>query len=601
MMVTIYIIILLISAVATTTSKISDLSLKYSSNQTLSRNDHGVTKVNDNFTKQLNLPFLVTNSDHNEYRECPTWMYHANETEKCICGVHNHHTVKCDQSVEKVYILDSYRMTYDEEHQEIVVGASLYGISFFNDSSNYDIFHQVPMNKSQLNEAMCGQFNRKGRLCGECKEGYSPLAYSYNMHCMKCSEEDSRRNIFRFLSVVLIPLTVFYMIVVLFKFNANSPIIHGFILYAQLVSAPFVIRILLLNSYSTIGIQFFATLYGIWNLDYFRTLYPDMCLKLTILQVIALDYIIAFYPLLLMLFTTIAFKLYSRHSRIMRLLWYPFGKCFKEEWNRASMIDVFATFLLLSYGRIMSVSTNLLVFTSVVNSRGAYKGRYLYYDSSYKFLGRDHLPYGVLALFILTCSNIFPLLLLTFYPMRCFQKCLNCFKLSHVALHTFVDSFAGCYKDGTEPGTRDCRYFAGLYLLIRLIGYIVYEATVTDFFYGICGMTAIGILLLYVVFQPYKPKYATYNKVTVTMIAMMIISLFSAASITIANNKMYQAVTFSIALFGCTIFLPQIYLIIIVIKMTGVYSKVKRCISKVFTSDQDSEDHTLLIAASREL
>ena len=181
------------------------------------------------------------------------------------------------------------------------------------------------------------------------------------------------------------------------------------------------------------------------------------------------------------------------------------------------MIDVFATFLLLSYGRIMSVSTNVLVFSTVVNSKGVLKGRYLYYDSSYRFFGRDHLPYGVLALVMLTCFNILPLLLLTFYPMICFQKCLNCCKLSHIALHTFVDSFAGCYKDGTEPGTQDCRYFAGLYLFIRLISYIVYEATLTDFFYGICGMIAIGILLLYAIFQPYKAKYAAYNKVTIAM------------------------------------------------------------------------------------
>ena len=594
--VAIFLIILLMSVIAITSGKISNLSLKFSADQTLSKNDPGVTKVNDNFTKRLN---LETNSDRDKYRECPTWMYSTNESEKCICGVDNHHTVKCDQSIEKVYVLDSYRMTYDEEHQEILVGASLYGVGTKNDS--YNIYHEIPMNKSQLNEAMCGQFHRKGRLCGECKEGYSPLAYSYNMRCIKCSEEESRRNLFRFLSVVLIPLTVFYVIVILFKFNANSPIIHGFIFYAQVVSAPFMIRVLLLHSYSSIGIQFFATLYGIWNLDFFRTLYPDMCLKLTTLQVIALDYIIAFYPLLLMLFTTIAFKLYSRHFRIMRLLLCPFGKCFKEEWNRASMIDVFATFLLLSYGRIMSVSTNLLVFTSVVNSKGAFKGLYLYYDSSYKFFGRDHLPYGVLALFTLTSFNIFPLLLFTFYPMRCFQKCLNCFKLSHIALHTFVDTFAGCYKDGTEPGTRDCRYFAGFYLFIRLIGYIVYEATVTDFFYGICGMIAIGILLLYVIFQPYKPKYAIYNKVTIAMVAMISISSFSVASVTIANKKMHQAATFSIVLFGCTVCLPQIYLIIIIIKMTGMYSKLKRCISKVFTLDQDSEDHTLLIAASREL
>ena len=50
-------------------------------------------------------------------------------------------------------------MTFDEEHDEVVVGASLYGVGLFNDSSNYDIYHQVPINQSQLNEFMCGQFN----------------------------------------------------------------------------------------------------------------------------------------------------------------------------------------------------------------------------------------------------------------------------------------------------------------------------------------------------------------------------------------------------------------------------------------------------------
>ena len=82
--------------------------------------------------------------------------------------------------------------------------------------------------------------------------------------------------------IILIPLTAFYLVVVLFKFNANSPKVHGFILYAQLMSAPFVIRVLLANAYNmTTGVKVLATLYGIWNLDFFRTLYPDMCVSLS--------------------------------------------------------------------------------------------------------------------------------------------------------------------------------------------------------------------------------------------------------------------------------------------------------------------------------
>jgi len=48
--------------------------------------------------------------------------------------------------------------------------------------------------------------------------------------------------------------------------------------------------------------QFLATVYGIWNLDFFRTLYPPFCSVpgTKTLDVIATDYIIAFYadPLL---------------------------------------------------------------------------------------------------------------------------------------------------------------------------------------------------------------------------------------------------------------------------------------------------------------
>ena len=112
-------------------------------------------------------------------------------------------------------------------------------------------------------------------------------------------------------------------------------------------------------------------------------------------------------------------------------------------------------------------------------------------------------------------------------------------------------------------------------------------------------MIAIG-LLLYAAFQPYKAKYAAYNKVTIAMIGMMTISLFSAARITIASNKMYQATTFSVAFFGFVVFLPQIYLIIIVIKTTSMHNKLKRYISN--NTEQDSDDHAVLInTASREL
>ena len=37
-----------------------------------------------------------------------------------------------------------------------------------------------------------------------------------------------------------------------------------------------------------------------------------------------------------------------------------------------------------------------------------------------------------------------------------------------------MDAFQGCYKNGMEPGTRDCRWFSAMYLLVRLLVFVAY-------------------------------------------------------------------------------------------------------------------------------
>ena len=83
-------LILLVSSIAITSPKSVDLSLQ--------QNFWTDRKAANNGTSG----------------ECPTWMYRA-KPEQCICGVDNYHTVKCDQSDEKVYILDSYQMNSFEK------------------------------------------------------------------------------------------------------------------------------------------------------------------------------------------------------------------------------------------------------------------------------------------------------------------------------------------------------------------------------------------------------------------------------------------------------------------------------------------------------
>ena len=65
--------------------------------------------------------------------------------------------------------------------------------------------------------------------------------------------------------------------------------------------------------------------------------------------------------------------------------------------------------------------------------------------------------------------------------------------------------------------------------------YIIYHEVVhTDIFFGIFGIVSSIILFLYFIIQPYKPKYAVYNKVTLTMITAVVLTMLSAVNVVIA-------------------------------------------------------------------
>ena len=149
---------------------------------------------------------------------------------------------------------------------------------------------------------------------------------------------------------------------------------------------------------------------------------------------------------------------------------------FRRKWNpKGSVINAFATFLLLSYSKLLTVSYSILDNTELFNNRGERVGPVaLFFDASIEYFSRQHLPFAVLAICVLLVFVLFPLLLLLLYPMRSFQRCLGyCTRIRWQFLHTFADAFQGCYKNGTS-GTWDCRYFAGLYLLIRIVALVVF-------------------------------------------------------------------------------------------------------------------------------
>ena len=175
----------------------------------------------------------------------------------------------------------------------------------------------LPCNTSELNKFMCSKSNRDGQLCGKCREGFAPPVYSYSLTCVNCT--DYNLNWLKYLAVAFGPLTAFSIGVILFHISPASPYLHGFILAASIICVPNIVRIIVQDdeehphtSYHVY--QSMLCFLGMINLDFFRVVYKPFCVhpSLTLLHALAMDYIIAVYPLIIVIVTYFLVSLYIR-------------------------------------------------------------------------------------------------------------------------------------------------------------------------------------------------------------------------------------------------------------------------------------------------
>ena len=393
--------------------------------RSFSRNSVG-SKISKSFV-DINMP-----SEFVDNTTCTsTWLTPSSGS--CKCGSSLGGVVECDNSSGKVSLLRCYGMTFSANESMLVVGWCLYRCV---DRVYTKSYYPLPSNTSELNEILCSEYHREGQLCGRCEEGFALPVYSYNFSCVNCTNHYAN-NWIQYLAVSLLPLTLFFIVIVTCRVRVTSGVMNAYVLQCQTLSLPATTRSYVLAFESLYGSSstvfqtaaVFYTFYSMWNLDFFRALYPPFCLhpETTVFQILALDYVVAVYPLVLLVVVYMFVKLYDSNCKFIVCLWKPFRRCFvniRKDWNiKTSLIDAFATFLLLSYMKFLSVSSDLLTPVSIFTIDGkTLSKRYLYWDATIEYFGSDHLPYAILALTVVIIFNILPLLLLCLYPCRWFQK-----------------------------------------------------------------------------------------------------------------------------------------------------------------------------------
>ena len=526
----------------------------------LSRSSQG-TNTNISTMKQRE----VTYYPHcNNDSTCPTWFV-CNSQNICECGNEHSYEVVCDIERGEAAVLDCNCVTYDRQTGSTYLGLCFYNCNNVNPSKEVDPIHnKLPQNPEMLlNKSVCTHFHRTGLLCGDCEEGYSPLVLSYNLSCVECPE--AHKNWWKFILVASVPLTFFYLFVVIFNINVTSSRLHGVVWFSQVISMPQFIRQVMFelshhNPHLLIAGKICIVFYSFWNLDLFRSILPDICLNVTTLQALALDYLLALYPFVLILISYLLIELHDRRFVVVVIIWKPFRKVlsvFRKSWDtRTSIIDSFATFFLLSYVKLLSVSADLLIPTTIYKL-GSNKVRFgLYYTPTIQYFGNEHLPYAVTAIIILTLFVSIPTLILILYPFQSFQKFLSCFPFNWHFLHAFIDSFQGHYKDWTESASFDFRWFSTLIHLIRLLFFALYGMTLSMMSFVYCLIAFLTLSIVAINIQPYKKVaccYSLMDMVFYILLSLVFIVAISRDVITIGKF-------FSIYLPFLTACIPIVYI-----------------------------------------
>ena len=462
--------------------------------------------------------------------ECPLWTVAKNDTEGCECAQSDQQIMRCNTSPYSVSVRLLQCMTADTD-MNTVVGPCLYNSNNTfgrpHVKAKFDFYtawySKITTNSlTNLNTDVCGSYKRKGLMCGQCINDYGLPVYSYNLSCVKCV--DYKYNWLKYIAVAYLPLTVFYLIIITLKLSANSSLLIGYVTVSQMNAIYNLVQVIIELNFQNIRFNYtlkvITGLYSIWNLDFFRSIYPPFCLhpNMSALGVLSLDYLVAIYPMVAVVLTYIIVQKFSYVSSLSG----PFKKCLhifiKEGNTGSSLIESFATFILLSYVKILNVTFNILTPTFLYNINGTYGHPRVYNDPHTKFLSKQHLPYFVLAIVMSFVFNFLPFLLIFFHPCACFHKFLNFWTgLRHPALSIFMDAFQGSYK--YKPFY--LRSIPAIYFIAQFTNLLILATFEIELYHATASLNLMVIIILIAIARPYKSKW--HNVTTLMLFSSVFI------------------------------------------------------------------------------
>ena len=407
----------------------------------------------------------------NDTIHCPTWMWFNHTSEKCECGKHVLKSVQCNEDTGTVFTRIEYCISWDSSSEKVVLGFCKYKTI---GHISHRVYSELPQNPENLSDIQCSPNNRDGFLCGKCKEGYAVSTSFLDTMCINCSNcLQNPTKLVLFIIAEFVPLTLFILIIVVFRVNITSGHLLGYVIFCQAhINATHnfsnLFKLLLNNSGQIIqnwNQYVLFPLSGIWNLNFFSILLP-LCYSCHLnnnLMIILMQYFSVLYVFLLLAFIHIISRQSLRNTKVAPLKCCKAIKhCFirwRRNWSTSdSTIHAYATFIALLFAKVGVISSQILTLSHLHGVNGTVMRRVSTFEPSIDGYSPLYSTYAIAGYIPLVIFGILPSIVLCLHPNRRFQKLLrySCRPRKRIILNIFVDTFWSGFRDGLDGG-RDYR------------------------------------------------------------------------------------------------------------------------------------------------
>ena len=541
-----------------------------------------------------------------EIRHCGPG-YVTNTTQKglidCICSVHTINkkyfgVEKCDTDNRVAYVGRAQWIGYVNDtatEDSLESGNCPNAFCHIDHPAHVDTDYKLPSISSRdlLDEKICGS-KRTGRLCGRCRHNLTTYFHSINYKCsiIKYCEF----GILFYVLSELVPVTVLFLIITLFKIQLTSGALNGFILFVQVVDMMQVDANGYIKPQQWIVVlqKIYRFLYRMLNLEFFTLDELSFCIweRATTMDVVAIKYVTIIYALALVIITIIAMKLCD--TKFMK--YSPKG----------SIIHGLSAFFVICYAQCTKVTMLILVPSRIYGIGFRSIERAVFYQGDLPHLQGEHLKYAIPAIFFLMVFVILPPSLLLVYPLcykvfallrieetRCIQ--LTCRVVPLEKMKPMFDSFQSCFKD-------NYRFMAGFYIFYRLTLHapFIFTDSFTKF-YVILEIELVLILTLQAIIYAYRTHWHNVLDIllfaNLAIINAMTLHNYKRAKETSKNANYQREIDILSGVQTFLIYLPLVYVMCYIIS-TMLCEKKEH---KVESSLYDDVTDTLAMVDYREL